>query len=67
MLALFASFICRMASIKLGLGSTELMEPQISYENVTEYFIHPQYNRPNKHHDIALIRLPERITETGTI
>lgn len=56
-----------MVSLKLGFGSNNLTEPQITYENVTEYFIHPEYNRPVKRHDIALIRLPERIKITGSL
>lgn len=54
-----------MVSLKLGLGSNSLTEPRISYENVTEYFMHPEYNRPAKRHDIALVRLPERVKTTG--
>lgn len=54
-----------MVSLKLGFGSTSLMEPIMSYENVTEYFMHPDYSRPAKRHDIALIRLPERIKTTS--
>lgn len=60
-----AMHICSMVTIKLGFGSTELLEPLVSYDDATEYFIHPEYDRPLKHHDVALIRIPQRIKETG--
>lgn len=52
-----------MVSLKLGLGSNLLMEPFRSFENVTEYFIHPAYNPKLKHNDVALIKLPERVED----
>lgn len=54
-----------MESLKLGFGTSDLIQPQVSIENVTSYFIHPGYNNKLKHHDVALIKLPKSIEETG--
>lgn len=54
-----------MESLKLGFGSNDLTTPEFSVENVTSYFIHPGYNSILKHHDVALVKLPKSIRETG--
>lgn len=41
------------------------MEPLKAYEGVTEYYIHPDYDKRFKHHDVALIKLPAPITQNG--
>lgn len=54
-----------MQSLKLGFGSNDLTMPEVSIENVTSFFVHPAYNKKLKHHDIALVKLPKPINETG--
>lgn len=62
----FFFFLISMTSLDLGFGSTELLEPQYAFKNITEYVIHPSYDQSMKHHDLALIRLPQRIEESGS-
>lgn len=49
-----------MLSIHIGIGSTNLSKPIISYI-VYDYIIHPEYDNETKHHDISLVQLPEKI------
>lgn len=57
-------FNCRMVSMELGFGTNFIREPKISL-NVTEYIIHPEYDRSKRHHDLALIPLPKALEESG--
>lgn len=53
-----------MVHLDINFGSNELTEPKLTLHSTT-YFVHPQYDRTKKHHDIALIKLPERVIESG--
>ncbi|KAM3936964.1 serine protease ami-like [Leptodactylus fuscus] len=53
-------------TLQAVLGTIALSKPQKIY-NIDTMIIHPQYNRTTKHHDLLLVKLPEKVPLMNSI